>query len=210
MKALKSALFLLFVTILSISVSACDSTSSTTADAEIVAERVLELPADPYTGVGTDGRPVTAGKFTYYSLRTNSVVADSDSASTLWDVAFKGTTVIVNGGTSGPGNGAAQLVNDAFSSVMSAPESGWAQDSTNGYAIPSGSGIGWYNYNPTNHAISAIPGRVLLIRTADGRYAKMSMVNYYKGLPEVPSATSESRFITFDFVFQPNGSRLFE
>ena len=82
-------------------------------------------------------------------------------------------------------------------------------NSADGFAIPAGSGLGWYNYDPSTHSITPIPGRVLLIRTADGRFAKMSMVNYYKGLPEVPSFDSESRFITFDFVFQPDGSRSF-
>jgi hypothetical protein len=210
MNTLKFTFFVFLLAATSVMFSACDSTSSMNDQVEILADRVTELPADPYTGVGTDGRPITAGKFTFYSLRTSSIVAASDSASTLWDLGFKGTTIIVNGGASGPGNGAAQIVNEVFSSVKTAPESGWAQDSASGYAIPAGSGIGWYNYNPANHAISAIPGRVLLVKTADGKYAKLSIVNYYKGLPEVPTATSESRFITFDFVFQPNGSRLFE
>jgi len=85
-------------------------------------------------------------------------------------------------------------------------DTGWSP----GIRIPSGSGQGWYNYNPATHAITAIPGRVLMVRTADNRYANVSIVNYNKGLPDVPAADSESRLVTFDFVFQPDGSKSFE
>lgn len=195
---------------LSASIAACDSSSIADPDEEIVAERVLELPADPITGFAPDGRPIAAGVFTYFSLVNNAIMANADSATTAWDIAFKGTTIIVNGGVSGPGNGAAQVLSGLFSEVLMAPESGWNQDSSDGNAIASGSGNGWYNYEPATNAITPIPGRVLLIRTADGRYAKIHMVNYYRGLPEVPDPQSESRYITFDFVFQPDGSRSFE
>ncbi|MBT3449234.1 MAG: hypothetical protein HOE73_02100 [Bacteroidetes Order II. Incertae sedis bacterium] len=194
---------------LSISLSACDSSTSAIDNEPVIAERVLEIPADPYTGVDGDGRPLSAGVFTYYCLTENKIVPSSEANTTNWDIAFKGTSIIVNGGTSGPGQGAAQVADGLFAEVSSAPESGWLQDSAEGFAVPAGSGQGWYNYDPATHAITPIPGRVLLIRTADGRFAKMSMVNYYKGLPEVPSFDSESRFITFDFVFQPDGSRSF-
>lgn len=207
---LKSFYTLAIVVSLSLTFTACDSNSSANQAEPIVSERVLELPSDPYTGVDGDGRPVTAGEFTYYSLTENTVISASEAGTTKWDIAFKGTSIIVNGGSSGPGQGAGQVVSSLFSEVTTAPESGWVQDSESGFAIPSGSGNGWYNYDPQTHAITAIPGRVLLIRTADGRYAKVSIVNYYKGLPDVPESTSESRFITFDFVFQPDGTRSFE
>ena len=195
------------VLLLALSVAACDSNGSNDQPEEVVAARAADIPSDPIVGLGSDGRPVGQNAFTFFSLRTGEIVASSDSASTGWDLGFKGSTIIVNGGTSGPGNGAAQVVEGLFSEVTEAPEGGWSQDSAAGYAIPTGSGAGWYNYNFATQVLSPIPGRVLLIRTADGRYAKISMISYYQGAPDTPGADDTARYITFDYVFQPDGSR---
>ena len=48
-----------------------------------------------------------------------------------------------------------------------------------------------------------MPGRVLVVRTADGRYAKVSIQSYYKGAPASPTQASESGYYTFRYVFQP-------
>src|SRR5690606_6982215 len=50
------------------------------------------------------------GHFTFYSLREDRVIPLADSASTAWDLAFRGTTVLVNGGASGPGDGGAVVL----------------------------------------------------------------------------------------------------
>jgi hypothetical protein len=56
------------------------------------------------------------------------------------------------------------------------------------------------------------PGVVLGVRTADGRYAKMQIVSYYKGGASVPTGAEGelARFYTFRYVFQPDGSRQFD
>lgn len=205
---MKSSLSTLFtILLLTISITACDSTGSGSETADIVSARATDIPSDPIVGLGTDGRPVGRNAYTFFSLRTGEIVASSDSASTGWDVGFKGTTIIVNGGISGPGEGAAQVVEGLFAELTQAPEGGWNQDSANGYAVPTGSGNGWYNYNFATQILSPIPGRVLLIRTADGRYAKVSMISYYQGAPDTPGAEDTARYLTFDYVFQPDGSR---
>ncbi|MGB1049765.1 MAG: HmuY family protein [Rhodothermales bacterium] len=198
------------ILVLALFVTACDSSSSNDDSQEVIAARASDVPSDPIIGIGSDGRPVGANAFSFFSLRTGQIVASTDSASTGWDLGFKGSTIIVNGGTSGPGNGAAQIVDDIFGDVMNAPENGWIQDSADAYAIPTGSGNGWYNYNFATQVLSPIPGRVLLVRTADGRYAKVSMISYYQGAPETPTGDDTARFLTFDYVFQPDGSRKFQ
>ncbi|MGB0650558.1 MAG: HmuY family protein [Rhodothermales bacterium] len=198
------------ILVLALFVTACDSSSSNDDSQEVIAARASDVPSDPIIGIGSDGRPVGANAFSFFSLRTGQIVASTDSASTGWDLGFKGSTIIVNGGTSGPGNGAAQIVDDIFGDVMNAPENGWIQDSADAYAIPTGSGNGWYNYNFATQVLSPIPGRVILVRTADGRYAKVSMISYYQGAPETPTGDDTARFLTFDYVFQPDGSRKFQ
>lgn len=151
------------------------------------------------------------GRFTFYSLRDSSVVSGSDSATSTWDIGFRGTTLIVNGGSSGPGKGGAIVLRNVdFDAVDEAPSSGYAVDtSATELAIPTSSGNGWYTYNPETHIITPTTGVVIAIRTADGRYAKLKIVSYYKGAPATPAATDISRFYTIDYSLQTDGSTKF-
>lgn len=191
-----------------VGLAACDDdpVSSDGVD-EVVSQRVTDLPADPFVGF-VGGRPVGTGDFTFYSLGENRVV--EDSASTEWDVAFRGTTILVNGGASGPGHGAGQIVEGVFSELEEAPASGYETDAEGAPALGTGSGQSWYNYNPQTQIVTPIPGRVIVVMTADGRYAKISMISYYAGAPDPPAAEDDARYLTFDYVLQPDGSRTFE
>ncbi|NNF59143.1 MAG: hypothetical protein HKN04_12985 [Rhodothermaceae bacterium] len=204
-RSLRFLSFALFMMVL----AACDSAEPVIEPDLIQAEMVQDLPADPITGFNpTTGQPIGADVFTFFSLRTGEVVPNSDSASTAWDLGFKGTTIIVNGGTSGPGAGAAQVVTGSFEDLTEAPADGYATDADTGTAIATGSGNGWYNYNQPLNLVTPIPGRVLFIQTADGRYAKVRILNYYEGAPESPDPDQDTaRYYTFEYVFQPDGSR---
>ena len=79
------------------------------------AETVKDLAADPTT-VSSTGQPVSAGKYTFFSFK-NGTLTSADSASNKWDVAFKGTTILTNGGTSGVGQGAASILNGIFDEI---------------------------------------------------------------------------------------------
>lgn len=191
--------------------TACDSAGDDQTPEPIAATTVVDLAADPIVGIdSTTGMPVGTGRFTFYSLRDNAIVPNSDSATADWDIALRATTILINGGTSGPGNGAAQVWTGAFEDLTEAPADGYAVDSEAGNAIPIGSGNGWYNYNPPLNLITPIPGRVIVVRTADGRYAKIRINSYYRGAPAAPDATvHEARYYTFDYVFQEDGTRSF-
>lgn len=173
-----------------------------------------DIPANP-GGAGPPGQ-APPPNFTFYSLTDGKIVDKADSNSTQWDIALDGTTILVNGSTSGPGQGEAQIVNGAFDELSEAPQTGYQADSESGLAIPTGSGNGWYNYtgsegNPPN-TIIPLPGRIIVLRTAEGNYAKMEVLSYYKGNPDTSSSdfTREGgRHYTFRYVVQPNGSRAF-
>lgn len=161
------------------------------------------IPADPTDGTGT-------GHYTFFSFKDNAIVPVTDSATNKWDIGLKATTIIINAGTSGPGIGGAQVYTGLFDDVAEAPESGYKIDNNQSsppYAIPTGSGNGWYNYNSTTHVISPIPGRVLIIRTGDGKYAKVEILSYYKDAPSNPTSSNTSRYYTFRYVYQADGSR---
>lgn len=151
--------------------------------------------------------------FTFYSLRENRVVPVADSASTAWDLAFKSTTILVNGGTSGPGMGGAVVLEDtAFAAVADAPPAdSFAVDRGTDRmetAIPGGAGNGWYDYDFATGIVSPRPV-VLVVRTADGRYAKVAIESYYQGAPSPEALNPEEgfRYYTFRYLFQPDGSR---
>jgi hypothetical protein len=129
--------------------------------------------------------------YTYFSLKTGEEVEDSTQA---WDLAFRATSVRVGPGVS------AQLLDGAdFDLVKEAPESGYS----------SGSLPAWYDYSgEPNHTITPKLGKVLAVKTADGKYAKVQFLSYYKGAPSSPNGLNdEARYYTFRYVLQADGSR---
>ena len=69
--------------------------------------------------------------------------------------------------------------------------------------------------NGLKNLVTPIPGRVLVIRTASGKFAKIEILNYYKG-GVTPAATAsdnvkmkDQRYYTFRYSFQPNGTKSF-
>ncbi|WP_375444206.1 HmuY family protein [uncultured Fibrella sp.] len=188
---------------------ACKKEDAAQPVVPVQAQTVTNLPADPTTGVNpTTGQPLgTTGKYTFYNLRDNKTVANTDSASNKWDIGFRGTSVIINGGPIRSGQGGAYVYTGTFEQLTTVPTSAtFAQDQTSGLAIPAVSGSGWYNYNSSTNIVTPIPGRVLVIRTGDGKYAKLEVLSYYENAPAAPVATSRSRFYTFRYVYQPDGS----
>ena len=179
---------------------------------------VNDLAADTVTGLGPDGRPQSAGTITYYSLVDNKVVSSTDAATTKWDIAFSSTKILINGGTSGPGLGGAFVYVGLFDALKTIPaDSNFATDNATAasYAIPLGSGKAWYTYDGLTTLISPIAGRVLVIRTSTGKFAKIEILNYYKGGVTLPANASVSdklfkqRYYTFRYAYQPNGSKVF-
>jgi len=176
---------------------------------------VKNMAADTIVGVGAMG-PYGAGKYTFFSLGTNSKIASTDSATSNWDLAFAGTTIRINGGTSGPGNGGAFVYTGTFDALTTVPvDSTFKIDQAPTYAITKGSGKGWYNYDGPTNLLTAIPGRVLVIRTASGKYAKVEILHYYRG-NTTPFSTAtdsvkiyDSRYYSFRYTYQGNGTTTF-
>lgn len=183
--------------------------SVTTTYKDLMADTVLGI--DPKTGM-----PYSAGKYTYYSIENNTIVPKTDSATNKWDLAFMSTTILTNGGSSGGALGGAFIYTGLFDDLKTiAPDSVFKTDNAPVYAITTGSGKGWYTYDGMNNLITPIAGRVLVIRTATGKYAKLEILSYYKGgITLSPSATdadklTKQRYYTFRFTFQPNGTKIF-
>ena len=202
--------------ILSASMVACTKSDSTTV-MPVTAVTVKDIPADTVVGLSAQGIPITNGKYTFYSLEKNAVVPNSYSASSKWDIAFMATKIITNGGTSGTGLGGAFIYTGLFDALTTIPtDSVFKTDNAPAsYAITYGSGKGWYNYDGLTNIITPLAGRVLVIRTASGKYAKMEITSYYKGGVTLPATASDAdklnkqRYYTFRFAYQPNGTKTF-
>lgn len=160
---------------------------------------------------GGFGQGEIGGPFTKFSFETGDVT-DSE---TEWDIAFRGLRIAVNGGASTGsndeptrnGDAAATVETGIFSEIVSADGLEFEQDADGAFAIPAGSGNGWYDYNGATNVVTAIPGRVLVFKTHDGKYAKVEILSYYKDAPAeiTPEiANSDFRYYTFNYVYNPN------
>jgi hypothetical protein len=210
MKSSRSIFSILLASSLAIFFISCTKDEVTPA---LKATIFSNLPADPPTGGynPTNGQPIgVTKKYTLFSFKSGAVVVNADSASTKWDIGFNGTNIIINSGTSGPGTAVAQIRSGIFDEIIEAPGDGYNQDNKNSapatYAIPRGSGNGWYSYNQSTNVITPIAGRVLIIRTSENKYAKLEILNYYQDAPATPTSNSKDRYYTFRYLYQPDGT----
>ena len=192
--------------------SSCEKDTVAPVVETVITNTVNSLPADTIVQI-VNGRPIGAGKYAFFSLESNAIVAAVDSNSKKWDIGFRGTTIIINGGNSGPGNGGAFLQVGTFEELktISADSAFKVDNAPTAYAITSA----WYSYNQPVNLITPAPGKILVIRTANGKYAKVEIQNYYKGgvtpAASAPDAEkiSKQRYYTFRFTYQSNGSKNF-
>ena len=145
--------------------------------------------------------PTITGDYIKFSFDTGTTVTGDN-----WDIAFRGTTILVNGGeaTAGDqptrtGNGGAYTATGTFSEITSVNTSLFNQDSsTGGLAIQT-----WYDYNATTHIISPTAGKILIIKTHDGKFAKVEILSYYQN--SLPNAQADNyQYYTFNYAYQPN------
>lgn len=195
--------------------TACESDDEGPVLLAVESDTVQNLFA-PQNG-GQDQGPVS-GEFTKFDFASGNTT----TSETEWDIAFRGTAIIINGGVSlgtvdeptRTGNGAAYIATGSFAGITEVTNAQFVQDSDQGYAIPSGSGNGWYTYDFMSNTIEPIAGRILVIRTRDGRFAKVEILSYYKDAPAdiTPEiAANDLRYYTFNYTFQPNeGTTTFE
>ncbi len=144
-------------------------------------------------------------QWVYFNLSESDVVDIKDPTTSLkWDIGFKRTAIITNGGINGPGESATLILTDtSFESVDVAPEGDYISDTDQIATFARGDG--WYTYTgPPNHWI-LVNDKIYILRTAAGNYAKLRFIGYYEN-----NDTKEgSGYISFEYVLQNNGSRFF-
>ena len=155
----------------------------------------------------------------YFSLKEGrelaSVTEENHMENLDWDIAFNRYNIRTNGGLSGKGQGGAlDTESKDMESVKAVPEKEFILDEkamiTESFT---GSGVTECestlnpclaeaikfqgpppSYTPNNH--------IYIIKTADGKYAKIKVLGFHNN-------EGKSGFISFEYVYQPNGSRNF-
>jgi len=151
--------------------------------------------------------PFSTSHYAFFSFKNGAVVPITDSASTNWDFGVHFVTLIVNSHASGPGNAGVITEEGVFDSFTTAPESGYAYDTTSTQlAIDDGLTTGWYNYDDATHSFSPKAGRFFVFKTTDNHYVKMEItgVDYSGFIPPNPPTTL---IYKIRYTYQADGSR---
>lgn len=202
---MKTTVYSVLFFLLSFTLISCGNDDTPEPVVPLEATLIQDLAAPNDVIDRTTGQVTQARPFIFFSLETQSIVTEAQD----WDIAFKGTTIRVNSSK----NVTAALANGIFEELKEVPASAlFATDTPTTFAIPTGSGAGWYNYNSATFTVTPIPGRILLFKTSKGNYVKMEILSYYQGNPPVaqinPMITPSAHY-TFRYILQPNGSQKF-
>ena len=184
---------------------------TTDATPSVAVEADTQVPADEPIGLEALSFTIDATNreaWAYFSFASGDIVEVEDAAnSEAWDIGFQRTQVKLNGGISGPGMGSVVMLTETtFEAVTVAPADNYLADTEETLAIVPQSEKGWYIYTgPPAHWILPLEDRVFVVKAADGTFAKLRFVGYYKDNEN----KKDSGFITFEYVHQPDGSHNF-
>lgn len=191
---------------------------------------IYDLPGDTEASMadgvdGKDRRDFYTFLFRFRDKRQIWIRTKADSSrwlkTTDWDIAFTGpynSEVYVNNAhySYNPGYGgeatgtAVVLLHQAYESVIEAPDDATFDQSDVtkiGWASSAGSN-GWFNYSLNTHIMQALPNRTYAVRLPDGKYAKLQLINAYKGNP--PAVTDmnwPAPYYTFRYFVQQDGGK---
>ncbi len=134
--------------------------------------------------------------WSYFDFSRGSMVDDPEGMN--WDLAFRRHSIIVNGGPGFTGQGGVLRATVPFDSLTTAPPEGYVANRVRGDTVNTAT-EDWYNYSWLSHILRPKPG-TYVVRTADGKYAKLELVSYY-----CPGAIAGC--VTFRYVYQGDGTK---
>jgi HmuY protein len=163
--------------------------------AKVSAGKVTVTPGEVTEAVidATAGNATAENPYVYIDLEKGAKVEIDDVAaldSGDWDIAFKRSSIRINGGDSGTGEVAAAIVQGTLEEVTEAPAEeefvadDWVSDECEYLTPPKSAGepasaIGlWYDYDFKTHTLSPKP-EVYVVRTRSGEFTKLAIVSFY-------------------------------
>ncbi|MCH8157042.1 MAG: HmuY family protein [Nitrospinae bacterium] len=139
----------------------------------------------------------------YFDFSRDGVVKIHDPSSLEWDLAFRRTKVITNGGATNK-FGKAGLIDlgaVGFNYVTEAPLDSYVKDTATRTETENQVLLKWYRYNYFTHKLTAKPN-IYAVQTADSKFAKVKFLNFY-------CTNKETGCIRMQYVYQENGSNQF-
>jgi hypothetical protein len=148
----------------------------------------------------------------YFSFDDDALIAVADPQTSLdWDLGFRRYHMRTNSGSSGSGQGGAYDAGKVeFSSVTTAPDAGFVVDDSiweytrsmppDSFQVAANTLLDeWYEYVFQGNAPTLVPREhVYVIKTADGKYAKIMLTDYY-------DAENVSGNITMQYLYNAEG-----
>lgn len=188
--------------------AACTNDDDTESQVEGELEAVLvEDLFAPNSNPGSDDSQEY--DYVYFNFENSTVV---DSKDEDWDIAFKSTEIIVNGGINGNGNVKGALLSGTVFEELKvlSDDVELTVDTEEMNAIPNGMQSGWWNYDMSTHFVTPKAAVVLIFQTNSGNYVKMEILSFFKGNPPAEEYELKDMYhYTFRYVLQPNGTTTF-
>lgn len=147
--------------------------------------------------------------YTLYSLSEGKEIPLSDSATAKWDIGINFVNIILNSHASGPGQAGVIVKTGNYESATGAPTDGYSYDTTSmKLAINSNpySPGAWYDYDPVTHAFSPKAGLYFFIKTANGKYAKLEILQVKYADYDPGAMYPKTLIYKFRYTYQSNGS----
>jgi hypothetical protein len=139
----------------------------------------------------------------YFDFSRGAVVPVQDPKADDWDLAVQRYVIKTNGGDTNPAGQGALLALERydFATLRRLPDpANFVSDvrTKNRLSSYNASIDKWYNYSYLANVLAPKP-IVYIVRTQDGKYAKLRLLSYYcKG--------GEAGCLTFEYVYQGDGS----
>ena len=212
-----------------ISIASCKKSNDSTDPVDHKSIFIRDLAGDTLASVSetADGkvkRPFHPFLFRFRDQQQVFLKNARDTADHLksgqWDLCFSdvyNSLVSCNSGTlrgnpgyQGPGlGGAIVTINQPYDQVLEAPsDDQFIHEGKSGVGWDPGNGNGWFFYSLSNHLVVPIRGRTFVLRTAEGKFAKLELLNVYKGNPPlVTDLFWPAPYFTFRYFVQSDGSR---
>ena len=139
----------------------------------------------------------------YFDFSRGEVVDIHDKTSLEWDLAFRRSKVISNGGATNKFGraGLIDLGSLNFDQVVEVPRDNYVEDMATRTETENPILLKWYRYNYLTHKLSAKPN-TYAVKTADSKYVKVKFLDFY-------CANKETGCIKMQYVYQDNGSNQF-
>ncbi len=173
---------------------------------------ISDIPAQPLIGstptnlLETKLTVINASSennWVYFDFSRGKVVNIHDKTSLEWDLAFRRSKVISNGGATNK-IGKAGLINLGklnFDQVADVPLDNYTSDTATKTETENSILLKWYSYNYITHKLSA-KANTYAMKTADHKYVKVKFLDFY-------CANKETGCIKMQYVYQDNGSNQF-